>query len=79
MGRRAEEDRLQGPAGRPLPAARPFRSGLPVPGVAAIGLLLTVLRWRISGDSRDVHISVSRADGSVSIAVRDNGIGIPVS
>jgi len=34
---------------------------------------------KYSGDSRDVQVSVSRANGSVSIAVRDYGIGIPAS
>src|SRR5215475_13146564 len=32
---------------------------------------------KYSGNSRDVQVNVSRANGSVSIAVRDHGIGIP--
>ncbi len=34
---------------------------------------------KYSGDSRDIGVEVSRANGSVSIAVRDHGIGIPAS
>ena len=34
---------------------------------------------KYSGSSRDVHVCVSRANGLVSIAVRDHGIGIPAS
>jgi signal transduction histidine kinase len=34
---------------------------------------------KYSGSSRDIDVCVSRANGSVSIAVSDNGIGIPLS
>jgi signal transduction histidine kinase len=34
---------------------------------------------KYSGSSRDIQVGVSRANGSVSIAVRDHGIGIPAS
>jgi signal transduction histidine kinase len=34
---------------------------------------------KYSGDSRDVQLNVSRANGTVAIAVRDHGIGVPAS
>ena len=40
-------------------------------------LLDNAVKYR--GSSRDVQVCVSRANGLVSIAVRDHGIGIPAS